>query len=38
MSKGMDYDTAHAESSKKELYLRKHPAELHEALADEGWE
>ena len=38
MADGMDYDTAHDESSKRELHLRKHPDELHEALADEGWE
>lgn len=38
MMKGTDYDTAHAAASKKELHLRKHPAEVHEALADEGWE
>ena len=38
MSQGIDYDTAHAEASKKERYYRKHPAELHEALIKEGWE
>jgi hypothetical protein len=38
MAGGTDYDTAHAEASRKELHLRKHPAELHQALADEGWE
>ena len=38
MSNGMTYDKAHAEASKREGYLRHHPAELHEALADEGWE
>lgn len=38
MAKGKDYDTAHEESSKRERYYRAHPAELHEALAEEGWE
>ncbi len=38
MSDGMDYDTAHAESSKLELHYRNHPDQLHEALAAEGWE
>ena len=38
MAKGTDYDAAHAQSSKRERYLRNHPAELHQALADEGWE
>ena len=38
MAKGTDYDTAHADASKKELRLRKNPAKLHQALADEGWE
>jgi hypothetical protein len=38
MREGMDYDTAHDESSRLELHLRKHPDELHEALAAEGWE
>ena len=38
MALGMDYDTAHAEASTRERYLRKHPAELHQALVDEGWE
>lgn len=38
MSQGMDYDTAHAEASRLERYYRKHPAELHEVLSEEGWE
>ncbi len=38
MEKGMDYDAAHADSSKLEKHMRHHPEELHEALAKEGWE
>jgi hypothetical protein len=38
MADGMDYDTAHDESSKLELHYRNHPDQLHEALAAEGWE
>ena len=38
MGKGMVYDSAHAEASRKEVHLRKHPAELHQALVDLGWE
>jgi hypothetical protein len=38
MANGMDYDTAHDESSAREKHLRKHPDQLHEALAAEGWE
>jgi hypothetical protein len=38
MKNGMDYDRAHAESSKLEHRCRRHPDELHEALANEGWE
>jgi hypothetical protein len=38
MSEGITYDEAHEQASKREGYLRHHPAELHEALADEGWE
>lgn len=38
MADGMDYDTAHAESSRLELHYRNHPDQLHEALAAEGWE
>ncbi len=37
MAKGMDYDRAHADSSRLERYFRNHPAELHEALIQEGW-
>lgn len=38
MADGMDYDTAHDESSKLERHYRNHPDQLHEALAAEGWE
>ena len=38
MGNGMDYDTAHEESSRLERHYRNHPDELHEALAAEGWE
>lgn len=38
MAAGMDYDRAHADSSRLELRFRKHPDQLHEALAAEGWE
>ena len=38
MGKGVDYDTAHEEASRLERHYREHPAELHEALAAEGWE
>lgn len=38
MIKRMDYDRAHAESSKLERRLRRHPDDLHEALAQQGWE
>ncbi len=38
MEKGADYEKAHEESSRRERYYRTHPAELHEALAEEGWE
>ncbi len=38
MIKGTDYDTAHADSSKLERRLRRHPDELHQALAKERWE
>lgn len=38
MEQGMDYDHAHAESSKLELHHRHHPEELHAALSQEGWE
>lgn len=38
MAKGMDYDAAHADSSRLELHFRRHPDLLHEALAAEGWE
>ncbi len=38
MEKGMDYDRAHAESSKLEKHMRHHPEDLHTALSNEGWE
>ncbi len=38
MEQGQDYDSAHEESSELEHYYRKHPDELHTALAKEGWE
>jgi len=37
MAGGMDYDTAHADSSRLERHYRNHPAQLHEALIQEGW-
>jgi len=37
MAEGWQYSKAHAESSKIEYYCRKHPDELHNALAKEGW-
>jgi hypothetical protein len=38
MEKGMDYDTAHDDSSRLEKHYRLHPDQLHAALAAEGWE
>ena len=38
MANGMDYDTAHDAASRLERHYRNHLAELHEALAREGWE
>ena len=38
MAKGRNYDDAHEESSRLERYYRDHPAKLHEALIEEGWE
>jgi hypothetical protein len=38
MAGGCEYDTAHKEASRLEKYYRHHPAELHEALGEEGWE
>jgi hypothetical protein len=38
MAKGWDYDRAHEDSSKLEYHCRHNPNELHEALANEGWE
>lgn len=38
MAKGWDYDRAHADASKIEYHCRHHPDELHETLANEGWE
>ena len=37
MAKGMDYDSAHADSSRLERHYRNHPPGLHEALIQEGW-
>jgi hypothetical protein len=37
MADGVPYSQAHAESSRKELWCRHHPDELHDALAVEGW-
>ena len=37
MAQGMDYDSAHADSSRLERHYRNHPAQLHEALIQEGW-
>jgi len=38
MAKGLTYDKAHDRASRRERHLRKHPTELHTALAAEGWE
>ena len=37
MAKGWPYSKAHADSSRVEYRCRKHPDELHDALAAEGW-
>jgi hypothetical protein len=37
MAAGMPYSQAHAESSRLEYHCRHHPAELHDALSNEGW-
>jgi hypothetical protein len=37
METGLPYSKAHAESSKLEFHCRRHPDELHDALASEGW-
>ena len=37
MATGWTYDKAHADSSRLELRCRRHPDELHDALAAEGW-
>jgi len=37
MAKGIPYSKAHEGSSKLEYHCRRHPDELHEALAKEGW-
>ena len=37
MAAGMPYSKAHAESSRLEFHIRRHPDELHDALAAEGW-
>jgi hypothetical protein len=38
MKTGWDYTRAHTAASKIEIRYRKHPDELHPALAEEGWE
>ncbi len=38
MKQGMDYDSAHEDSSRLERHMRKHPNQLHDALSNEGWE
>lgn len=38
MAKGMDYDRAHDDASRLEQHYRRHPAELHEGLSNEGWD
>jgi hypothetical protein len=37
MEQGISYDNAHAESSRLEYHCRRHPDELHDSLAAEGW-
>ena len=37
MEEGLPYSKAHDESSRLELRCRRHPDELHDALAAEGW-
>lgn len=37
MASGWPYSKAHADSSRLELRCRRHPDELHHALADEDW-
>ncbi len=37
MAKGQPYSRAHADSSRLEYGCRRHPDELHEKLAGEGW-
>lgn len=37
MEQGLPYSKAHDESSRLEFRCRKHPDELHDALAAEGW-
>ena len=37
MADGIPYQKAHAESSRLEYHCRRHPDELHGALAAEGW-
>lgn len=38
MEKGMNYDKAHDDSNRLEKRARRHPDQLHQALASEGWE
>lgn len=37
MAKGLDYESAHADASGRELRLRRRPEELRSALEEEGW-
>lgn len=37
MEQGQSYEAAHADSSKIEKHMRKHPSQLHDALIKEGW-
>jgi hypothetical protein len=38
MDKGMDYERAHADASKVEHNVRRHPEKLAETLSKEGWD
>ena len=38
MAKGWPYSKAHKDASRVESHFRHHPNELHDALAQEGWE
>lgn len=37
MASGWPYSKAHIAASRLELHCRRHPDELHDALAGEGW-